>query len=67
MEEIIIVVPRRNSLRSQESTHLKRQIVTNLPGVGFLLHVTVDEKGKQIVEKYMGRKLDTWGNCAKTG
>jgi len=60
MEEAIIMVPRRNSLRSRENTHLKRQVVAYLPGVGFWLRVTVDEIGKKVVEKYMGVKLDSW-------
>jgi len=61
----IIVVPRRNSLRSKEGKHLERYVATHFPAIGFFMIVVVDEIGKKIVEKYMGRKLDNWNIIKK--
>jgi len=58
---ILIAVPRRKSLKSEcdkNSNHLKRRINAHLQGVGFFLRIIADLKGKEIVEKYMGKKLN---------
>lgn len=58
---IMIVVPRRNSLKSEclnNNEHIKRQINTHLQGVGFFMRIIADSKGKEIVEKYMDGKLN---------
>ena len=57
----VIVVPRRDSLKSQSikyKNHIKRQINGHLQGVGFFMRVIVDDKGKDIVDKYMGTILE---------
>jgi len=57
---IVIVVPRKNSLKSEcnkNSVHIKRRINVHLQGVGFFMRIIADSKGKEIAEKYMDTKL----------
>lgn len=57
---VLIILPRKNSLRSEcdkNNIHIKRKINVHLQGVGFFMRIIADSKGKEIVNKYMGTKL----------